>query len=167
MMRYLLFCLACLPAVAMAQQAADNFSQEQFEKRFKAADKDGDGRLSRAEAAAAFANAMKFFAEIDVNNDDYITLIEVKETRARRIEAALNASNVGAASKYVKPGYLRDSPVWAGGEVDTSDLSSSIAQVRSNEFNEFLDDDSGGTAARNTSTPVKSTNSNLFNKSFW
>jgi hypothetical protein len=165
-MRHLLFCLACLPAVSIAQQAPDNLNQEQFEKRFEAADKDGDGRLTREEASAAFPNAMKFFAEIDVNNDDYITLIEVREARARRIEAALNASNMGAASKYVKTDYLRggQAPV---GEVDTSDLSSAIAQVRSNEFAEFLGDESGGNITRNLSVPTKSTNSNLFNKSFW
>lgn len=166
-MRYLLFCLACLPPIATAQQAADNFSQETFEVRFRAADKDGDGRLSRAEAEAAFPNAKKFFAEIDVNNDDYITLIEVNQARARRIEAVVNASSIGAAAKYVKPDYISGSHAWAGGEVDTSDLSSAIAQVRSNEFNEFLGDNSSGNVARGNSAPVKNSNSNLLKKSFW
>ena len=167
MMRYLLFCLALLPAVTMGQQVPDDSNQEQFEKRFRAADKDGDGSLSRAEAAAAFPNAIKFFAEIDVNNDDYITLIEIQQTRARRVEAALNASNMGAAAKYVKPDYIRGGQAPVSGEVDTSDLSSAIAQVRSNEFNEFLGDESGGNITRNLSAPTKSTNSNLLNKSFW
>ena len=166
-MRNLLFCLACLPPVAMAQQAPDNFDQEKFERRFRTADRDGDGRLSRAEAEAAFPNAKKFFAEIDVNHDDYITLIEVNEARARRIEAVVNASGISADAKYVKPDYLRGGHAWAGGEVDTSDLSSAIAQARSNEFNEFLGDDSDGNLARSMSAPVKNSNSNLLKKSFW
>lgn len=166
-MRYLLFCLACLPATALAQQAPNTVDPQKFELRFRAADMNGDGRLSREEARAAFPNAMKFFAEIDVDNDNYITLVEIQEARARRIEAAVNASSMGAAARYVKPDYLRGGNAWAGGEVDTSDLSSSIAQVRATEFNEFLGDDASATAVRNLAPPPKNSNSNLFNKSFW
>jgi hypothetical protein len=166
-MRHLLFCLACLPAVALAQQAPGNFDQEKFEVRFRAADKDGDGRLSRAEAAAAFPTITKFFVEIDANNDDFITVIEVNQAQARRIEAAVNASSISAAARYVKPDYIRGGQAPAGEEVDTSDLSSAIAHARSREFNEFLGDESGGTVARSTSAPVKSSTSNLLNKSFW
>ena len=166
-MRYLIFCLACLPAAVMAQPLPGNFNQEQFEQRFRTADKDGDGRLSREEASAAFPNAMKFFAEIDANNDSYITLSEIEQARARRIEAALDASNMGGGAKYLKPDAVRSGPSWAGGEVDTSDLSSAIAQARSREFSEFLGDESGSSVTRSTSAPVKSTTSNLMKRSFW
>jgi hypothetical protein len=166
MMRYLIFCLACFPAASMAQQLPDNFNQEQFEKRFRAADKDGDGRLSREEAYAAFPKAPEFFKEIDANNDNHITLIEFNQAMARRAEAALNASNIGAAAKYVKPDYIRGGHASAAGEPDTTDLSSAIAQTRANEFNEFLGDEPGDAANYGTPAPVKSTTSNLLKKSF-
>lgn len=165
-MRYLLFCLVCLPAVTMAQQAPDHFDQEKFEKHFHAADKDGDGRLSREEASTAFPKAMKFFVEIDANNDNYITLIEVNQARARRINAALNANTVGAATKYVKPDDIGGSQVPSGGEPGVTDLSSAIAQTRSSEFDEFLDDEPGDAANHRGPAPVKSTTSNLLKKSF-
>jgi hypothetical protein len=165
-MRYLLFCLACLPAASMAQQQPDNFNQEKFEQRFRAADKDGDGRLSRAEAYAAFPKAKELFIEIDTNNDNYITLIEITQARARRVEAALNASTIGPGAKYVKPKYLKGGEAPVGGEGDVNDLSSAIAQKRSIEFDEFLGEDQNTAGDRDMAAPVKSSTSNLLNKSF-
>lgn len=139
-MRYLLFCLACLPAVSMAQTAADKANQEKFEQRFRTADKNGDGRLSRGEAYAEFPTAPKFFNEIDANNDHYITLIEFNQAMARRVEATVAASSRGGGEKYViKPEYLRAGPSSADGPAAGRDLASSIAQKRSNEFYELLD----------------------------
>lgn len=165
-MRYLLLCLACLPAVSMAQQTPDNFNQEQFEQRFRAADKDGDGRLSREEAYAAFPKAKELFVEIDSNNDDYITLIEIGQARARRIEAALNASAIGPGAKYVKPKYLKGGDAPVVGEAEVADLSSAIAQKRSIEFDELLGEDQSTAGDRDTAAPVKSGTSNLLNKPF-
>lgn len=165
-MRYLLFCLACLPAVSIAQQTSDNFDQEKLEQRFRTADKDGDGRLSRAEAYAAFPKAKELFIEIDTDNDDYITLIEITQARTRRVEAALNASTIGPGAKYVKPKYLKGGEAPVGGEGDVNDLSSAIAQKRSNEFDEFLGDGPNDASDRGTPAPVKSSTSNLMKRSF-
>jgi hypothetical protein len=138
MMRYLLVCLACLPAWSLAQPALpDDFSQEIFERRFRAADKDGDGRLSRAEAYAEFPRAPKFFDEIDANKDKHVTLIEFNQAMERRAAAALEAASRSGAAKYVKPEYLRVAPP-AAGETGARDLASSIAQRRGNDFTEFL-----------------------------
>lgn len=137
MTRSLLFCLACFPAWSLAQPLPDNFSQEIFERRFRAADKDGDGRLSRTEAHAEFPRAPTFFDEIDGNRDNHITLIEFNQTMDRRAASALEAGSRGAAAKYIKPEYLKGSPS-AGGETGARDLASSIAQRRSNDFTEFL-----------------------------
>lgn len=166
MMRYLLFCLACVPAALMAQQLPDNFNQEEFEKRFRAADKDGDGRLSREEAYAAFPRAPQFFKEIDANNDNHVTLLEFNQAMARRAEAALNAGKRGTGAKYVKPGSLKDAPAPSGGEADATDLSTAIAQKRSNEFDEFLGEDQSNASDRDTAAPAKSSTSNLLKKSF-
>ncbi|MBK7766547.1 MAG: hypothetical protein IPI44_10770, partial [Sulfuritalea sp.] len=77
------------------------------EKRFHAADKNGDGMLSREEAYAQFPRAPKFFDEIDSNRDKYITLVEVRQARARRVEAAISGSGIGGGAIYVKPEFLR------------------------------------------------------------
>lgn len=170
MMRHLLFCLACLPAMSMAQTTPDNVNQEQFEKRFRAADKDGDGKLSREEAYAEFPKAPELFNEIDANNDNYITLTEISQARARRIEAALNAGAIGggvvAGTKYFKPNFARGGGALTGGEPDPTDLSSAIAQRRSNEFNEFLGDDQAKAGNSDDKPAAPSSSSNLLNKSF-
>ena len=114
-MRYLLACLACLPAWSLAQQALpDDFSQEIFERRFRAADKDGDGRLSRAEAYAEFPRAPKFFDEIDADRDQHVTLVEFNRAMERRAAMALGSGSLGVAAKYVKPEYLKGGPPAAG-----------------------------------------------------
>ena len=51
--------------------------------RFKAADKDGDGKISRAESAALPAIA-KHFDEIDTNKDGYLTKEEMKAFHDKR-----------------------------------------------------------------------------------
>lgn len=52
-------------------------------ERIKAADKDGDGKLSRAEAAA-LPRLAKHFDEIDTNKDGFITKEEMKAFHDKR-----------------------------------------------------------------------------------
>ena len=52
-------------------------------ERFKAADKDGDGRISRAESAA-LPGIAKHFDEIDTNKDGFITKEELKAQHDKR-----------------------------------------------------------------------------------
>ena len=54
--------------------------------RFKKLDTDGDGRISKAEAAASPRLAQRF-DEIDANHDGFITPDEMKAARARRESA--------------------------------------------------------------------------------
>ncbi len=164
-MRYLLVCLACLPAWSLAQQALpENFSQEIFERRFRAADKDGDGRLSRAEAHAEFPRAPRFFNEIDANRDTYVTMIEFNQAMERRAAAALEAGSRSGGAKYVKPEYLKGGPPSGAGETGARDLASSIAQRRSHDFNEFLGGEQDYEAYPDL--PVVDNASNLVNKSY-
>ena len=163
-MRYLLACLACLPAWSLAQQALpDDFSQEIFERRFRAADKDGDGRLSRAEAYAEFPRAPKFFDEIDADRDQHVTLVEFNRALERRAATALGSGSLGAAAKYVKPEYLKGGPP-AAGEGGARDLASSVAQKRSHDFTEFLGD--GQDFEAYPDLPVVDSASNLVNKAY-
>lgn len=162
-MRYLLFCMACLPAVSMAQKIPDNFSQEKFEIRFHAADKNKDGKLSREEAYAGFPRGPEFFNEIDANNDNHITLDEVSQALARRVNAAVTASSI--TGKYVKPSDLGSGPASTGNEADPEDLFSSKVDMHRQEYYESLAEDHSNARMRGISTPDKGP-PNLINKSF-
>ena len=54
-----------------------------MQERMKAADKDGDGKLSRAEAVA-LPRLAKHFDEIDTNKDGFITKEEMKAFHDKR-----------------------------------------------------------------------------------
>ena len=86
-----------LAAVAQTIQKSQDFKQ-----RFQAADADKDGKLSRAEAYAAFPLMPQYFDEIDVNRDGSITMIEVEAARSKRVDAALAASKT-ASGRYALP----------------------------------------------------------------
>lgn len=138
MMRCLLFCLACLPALSMAQTSPDVFSREKFEKRFHAADRNGDRMLSREEAYAEFPRAPQFFDEIDLDHDGYITLVEVGQARTRRVEAAISASGIGDGAKYLKPEYLKGAPAVARGNSEGEGPYAGDVPAQSDEFYESL-----------------------------
>ena len=70
-----------------------------YERRFRAADKDGDGRLSRTEAYAEFPRAPKFFDEIDADRDRHVTLVEFNRAMERRAATALGSGSLGAAAR--------------------------------------------------------------------
>ena len=73
-MRHIPFALLLVSAIASAAPPPAEFDQAKFEKRFRAADKNQNGKLSRDEAYAAFPRAPEFFDEIDANRDGSITL---------------------------------------------------------------------------------------------
>ncbi|MCY7389651.1 MAG: EF-hand domain-containing protein [Burkholderiales bacterium] len=56
---------------------------QKMHERLKAADKDGDGKISRAEAAA-LPRIAKHFDEIDTNKDGFITKEERKAFHDKR-----------------------------------------------------------------------------------
>jgi EF hand len=71
---------------AFAQTPAEQPKGERAHKmheRWKAADKDGDGKISRAEAAA-LPRINKHFDEIDANKDGFITTEELKAFHEKR-----------------------------------------------------------------------------------
>lgn len=49
-----------------------------MQERLKAADKNGDGKISREEAAASLPKLAKQFDKIDANKDGFITREEIK-----------------------------------------------------------------------------------------
>ena len=57
-----------------------------FEQRFKRADADGNGMISRAEADKAMPRLARHFDRIDVNKDGQITLEEMAAARKARFE---------------------------------------------------------------------------------
>jgi hypothetical protein len=67
---------AARPRLSPAERAA------MLEKRFKEADKDGDGKLTLDEAEAGMPRVAKHFAEIDKDKKGYVTLDEIKAAMA-------------------------------------------------------------------------------------
>lgn len=59
--------------------------QAQLAKRFQAADRNGDGRLSRAEAEAGMPRVFQYFDAIDSTGNGYLTEADIlAAVRARR-----------------------------------------------------------------------------------
>ena len=56
---------------------------QKMHERLKAADKDGDGKISRAEAVA-LPRIAKHFDEIDTNKDGFVTREELKAFHDKR-----------------------------------------------------------------------------------
>lgn len=87
-MRTALACLLLASTSVLAAQPSEQFDPVEFERRYHKADADKDGLLSRKEAYAEFPRMPEFFDEIDSNQDNAITLLEVKQTLERRVDAA-------------------------------------------------------------------------------
>jgi Ca2+-binding EF-hand superfamily protein len=75
----------CLVAInAHAQEHAQNGDRAQkMQQRLKAADKDQDGKISKAEADASLPRLAKNFPTIDANNDGFITRDEMRAWREK------------------------------------------------------------------------------------
>ena len=91
-MRTAIACLLLASTSVLAAAPSEQFDPVQFEKRFHKADANKDSQLSRKEAYAEFPRMPEFFDEIDSNRDDAITLLEVKQTLERRVDAAFKAT---------------------------------------------------------------------------
>ena len=87
-----------LPAVPYAAPTEAPASGHQ---KMKALDKDGDGKISRAEAAAA-PRLAKRFDVIDADKDGFVTLEEMKTARAKAVAVMfkrVDSNNDGRISK--------------------------------------------------------------------
>jgi len=92
-MRIAVISLMLVSTAALAEPAVQQYDPADFEQRFKKADVDRNGRLSRQEAYAAFPRMPEFFDEIDSNKDGTITLTEVEQALERRVNAAIGSTN--------------------------------------------------------------------------
>lgn len=74
--------IACLTLAATAALTTSLPALAQFEAlvdaKFKAADKNGDGKLTLAEARAGMPRVAANFNKIDKNNKGYVTAVEIK-----------------------------------------------------------------------------------------
>lgn len=116
--------MSTIATVAMAAPEPQTFNEAAFEKRFKAADKGNAGKLSREEAYAAFPRMPEFFAEIDEDKDNFITLVEVTNAMERRVNAAITESRIG--SEYSGAAGMKD-----GGEYASSEAANPRQQFSS------------------------------------
>ncbi len=73
--------LTTLPAQAQSGKAA-----QKLEDRFAAADKDHDGKLTKAEAEAGMPRLAKHFDEVDTQKAGSVTLDQVKQYMAAQMK---------------------------------------------------------------------------------
>jgi len=75
---------ATAPAFADAPaDGAKGDHRHKMHERMKAADKDGDGKIRRAEADASLPRLAKNFDAIDTNKDGFVTKDEMKAFREK------------------------------------------------------------------------------------
>jgi hypothetical protein len=74
---------ACGLLASAPSQAAFGPGPAEVEARFKAADHDGDGRLTREEAEQGMPRIARKFDELDTGKQGYLTLEQVKAAAAR------------------------------------------------------------------------------------
>ncbi len=75
--------LVTLPAQAQTQGGK---AAQKLEERFNAADKDHDGKLTKAEAQAGMPRLAKHFDEIDTQKTGSLTLDQVKQYAAQQMK---------------------------------------------------------------------------------
>jgi Ca2+-binding EF-hand superfamily protein len=73
-----LLALSSQPALAQGNML------KQLEARFGAADKDHDGKLSKAEAKAGMPRVAQHFEKIDADNTGFITLAQIEAFMAQQ-----------------------------------------------------------------------------------
>jgi Ca2+-binding EF-hand superfamily protein len=74
--------LVAIPVVASAQ--ADVEPKMRAEERFKAADQDGNGTLSKEEVSASMPRLADQFDALDVNKDGQLSQVELRAARGGR-----------------------------------------------------------------------------------
>lgn len=80
--------LAVATAVALCLSVAPAFADNdaktaQMEAAFKKADKDGDGKLTKAEAEAGMPRIAKNFDRIDADKKGYVTLEDIHKAMGK------------------------------------------------------------------------------------
>lgn len=89
-MNVLKVCLIAMTLSATAglaeapKDAAKGERAHKMHERLKAADKNGDGKISREEANASLPKLARHFDEIDTNKDGQITREEMRAFREKR-----------------------------------------------------------------------------------
>lgn len=91
-MKSRLLAIAACAAFTCAAVAADTGARterfrSEMQRRFAAADQDGDGRLSQAEADRGMPRIAQAFADIDTDHDGFVTQAEIGAYLQQRMAA--------------------------------------------------------------------------------
>ena len=76
--------IAAAQAAAPAQAPSDAMLQK-MQARWKAADKNGDGLIDKAEAEAGLPRVVRHFDQLDVNHDGKLSADELRATAQSRM----------------------------------------------------------------------------------
>jgi len=84
-----------LPCLAAAQVMGEKRQAmaKQIQQRFTAADKNGNGQLSREEASSGMPRVSEHFTEIDTDGNGFVTLDDLKVYFAKRQEKRSGNTN--------------------------------------------------------------------------
>jgi len=129
-MRYMIFGIFFVSTIAAGGTPPNRMSKAEFEQKFKEADKNQDGVLSRQEAYAKFPKAPKFFDQIDSNKDGQVSLAEVKAAMERSVDAAISAGV--AAKRY--PGAAGTA---AGGAASGADVPEFASEAEARDHHAY------------------------------
>jgi len=78
--------IATLALTTQPAQAQSGKAAQKLEDRFAAADKDHDGKLTKAEAEAGMPRLAKHFDEVDTQKAGSVTLDQVKQYMAAQMK---------------------------------------------------------------------------------
>ncbi|MFX1681019.1 EF-hand domain-containing protein [Mitsuaria sp. CC2] len=78
--------VATLALTTLPAQAQNGKAAQKLEDRFAAADKDHDGKLTKAEAEAGMPRLAKHFDEVDTQKTGSVTLDQVKQYAAAQMK---------------------------------------------------------------------------------
>lgn len=78
--------IATLALTALPAHAQNGKAAQKLEDRFAAADKDHDGKLTKAEAQAGMPRLAKHFDEVDTQKTGSVTLDQVKQYAAAQMK---------------------------------------------------------------------------------
>jgi hypothetical protein len=126
-----------VPGAVFAADTSMLNSIDLYQQRFKAADQNGDGALSRKEAQGNMPMVARNFDEIDSNHDGLVTRSEIEAAYSRRVETAYKGGASQAIASEAIASDIANIP--ASPDIpDTPTKTLTPSQLRERYYEELL-----------------------------